>query len=487
MSHGRADSPQNAIMKAIQLFLPAALALLAGGCSVGPDYHPPTTGVPDRWGGPISGGLAYREESVGAWWRNFHDPELDSLIGRAVKTNLDLRLAEARMLQARAEQGAAEAAYWPTVDASGSYARQKESRNQPVIGALPLPPGVSFENNLYQAGFDASWELDLFGGKRRATEAAAANLAAVEFGRRDVLVTLFAEVARNYVLTRGSQHQLAIAREQIQSQEETVSITRGRLDQGAATDLDLQRALALLAMLQSQVPAIENAIQTAVHRLGVLLDLSPDALQQELSTNTPLPPVPPEVPVGLPSDLLQRRPDIRRAERLLAAETARIGQTEADLFPKFFLTGSAGWISVGASDFFNPGSRVWSIGPSLQWRIFDAGRVRADVRARKAIRDQARLTYEGAVLAALEEAGNALVAYAKEQERRQRLEQATVANKKAVEISGRLYDKGLGSYLILLDAQRAYYSSQDELVRSDLAVAMNLIALYKALGGGWDQ
>lgn len=336
----------------------AASLLLAAGCTVGPNYHQPAAKVPQNWGEPLAGGTTSQADQVGAWWKNFHDPELDSLIARAVKTNLDLRIAEARVRQARAQQDFAKATYWPTVNASGSYSRQKQSENQPIIGSLDLPSSVPFENNVYQAGFDASWELDLFGGKRRANESATAELAAVEYGRCDVLVTLLSEVARNYVQTRGAQRQLAILHSQISAQEETVSITRSRVDHGAATDLDLQRALALLATIQSQAPSIETSLQSSIHRLGVLLAQTPDALLGELSATAPIPAPPPEVPVGLPSDLLLRRPDVRRAERRLASETARIGQVKADLFPKFFLTGAAGLTSVSTSDFFSPSSRM---------------------------------------------------------------------------------------------------------------------------------
>ena len=469
-----------------KLLISAAFVLLAGGCTVGPNYQRPNVKLPAQWGEPLAGGVTNHYNLVGAWWKNFHDPELDSLIGRAVTTNLDLRIAEARVRQARAQQGFAEAGYWPTVNASGAYARQKQSENQPIIGSIPSSSNIPFENSVYQAGFDAAWEIDLFGGKRRTVAAATAALAAVEYGRRDVLVTLLSEVARNYVLTRGAQRQLTIAQNQIKAQAETVAITQSRLDHGAGTDVDLQRALALLATVQSQVPPIETSIQSSVHRLGVLLAQTPDALQEELSATAPIPAPPPEVPVGLPSDLLLRRPDVLRAERQLASETARIGQVKADLFPKFFLTGSAGLASISTSDFFSPTSRLWSIGPTVQWRVFDAGRVRASLRAQTAIQDQASLTYEQVVLTSLEDVENALVAYAKEQEHRRLLERAVTANAKAVDLANQLYTKGLGKYLSLLDAQRALYASQDELVRSDRAVTVNLIALYKALGGGWE-
>ncbi len=469
-----------------KILIPAALAVLAAGCTVGPNYQQPVVNMPAQWGGPLSGGATSPGEQVHEWWKSFNDPALDSLIARAVHTNLDLRIAGARVRQARAQQDLAGAAHWPTVNAGGSYARQKQSENQPIIGSLDVPSSVPFENNVYQAGFDAAWEIDLFGGKRRAVQAASAELAAVEYGRRDVLVTVLSEVARNYVLTRGAQRELAILQNQIKAQTETVSITRSRVEHGAATELNLQRALALLATIQAQVPGIETAMESAIHRLGVLLAQPPDALREELAATAPVPAPPPEVPVGLPSDLLLRRPDVRWAERRLAAETARIGQVKAELFPKFFLTGSAGLASVSTGDFFSPGSRMWSIGPTVQWRVFDAGRVRASIRAQAAVQDQASLTYEQIVLMSLEDVENALVAYANEQEHRRLLERAVIANQEAAELADQLYVKGLGNYLNLLDAQRALYVSQDALVRSEVAVTLNLVALYKALGGGWE-
>ncbi len=468
-----------------KITIAVASVLLAAGCTVGPNYQAPVVKAPTQWGEPLTGGTTSQDDQVGTWWKNFHDPELDSLVARAVTTNLDLRIAEARVRQARAQLGFARADYWPTVNAFGSYSRQKQSENQPIIGSLPLPSSVPFENNVYQAGFDAAWEVDLFGGKRRATQAATAELAAVEYGRRDVLVTLLSEVARNYVQIRGAQRQLALLQSQVKAQEETVAIIQSRVDHGAAADLELQRSVALLATIQSQLPAIETTLQSSIHRLGVLLAQTPDALRAELATTAPIPPPPPQVPVGLPSDLLLRRADLRRAERQLAAETARIGQVKAELFPKFFLTGAAGLTSVSTSDFFSPGSRMWSIGPTVQWRIFDAGRVRANIQAQTAVQDQASLVYEQIVLTALEEVENALVAYAKEQEHRGLLEKAVTANQKSVELADQLYTGGLGNYLNLLDAQRALYASQDELVRSERAVSLNLVALYKALGGGW--
>ena len=458
----------------------AALVLGAAGCMVGPDHSAPNARVPADWEQPLAGGVGTNAPAAGAqWWREFQDPKLSALVARAFATNLDLRIAETRVRQARAQAGMAEGDLGPVVRTTGGAERERWARN----GFPPLPPYVaSPETDLYTAGFDASWEIDVFGGRRRAREAARAGVAAQELGRADARVSLVAEVARNYVAVRAAQRQLLLAAEQIRAQEETVTVTKGRVDQGAATDLDWQRARALLAALKGQVPRWETSRDSAVHRLGVLLDASPGALASELAEPVVLPGELPVVPAGLPSDLLKRRPDLRRAERQLAAETARIGQARADWFPKFFLTGTAGLTSVSGTDLFEPGSRMWSIGPSVQWRIFDYGRVRSQVRAQRAVADQAGLAYEQAVLNALEDVANALTAYAKEQEHRHWLAEAVAADEQAVGLAQKLYANGLGNYLMLLDAQRTLYSAQADLVASESAVATDYVALQKALG-----
>lgn len=462
------------------------VALLAGSCTVGPNYHKPAAKVPEQWAEQSVQSRPADTNAISSWWMSFGDPELGSLIARAVRTNLDLRLAEARVRQARAQLGFAEAAYWPVLDASGSYNRQKQSENQPIIGSIPFIDRLPFENNYYQARFDASWEIDLFGGKRRGVEAATADLVALQYGSRDVLISVVSELARNYAVLRGTQAELAIVREQIKSQNETVAILKARLNQGFGTDFDLQRAVALLSTLEAQVPGMETSIRSSAYRIAVLLDQYPGALLEELSSPAALLAAPPTVPPGLPSELLQRRPDIQRAERQLASANARIGQAKAELFPKFFLTGYAGFASINTSDFFSPESRLWSIGPSVQWRIFDAGRVRANVRSQVAAKDQAAIAYEQVVLQALEDVETALYSYAKEQEHRNLLEQTVEANRKSAMIAQQQYEKGLGKYLDFLDAQRSHFAAQDELARSERTLIIDIVALYKALGGGWN-
>jgi NodT family efflux transporter outer membrane factor (OMF) lipoprotein len=478
-------------MRPNRLSIVVLLAFLAGGCanipSVGPDYHAPETKTPARWSEPLTGGETNSAAATTAWWKNFHDAELDSLIERAACSNLDLRIAQARVREARAEYGIAVGNLLPTVDASGSYARQRESQNQPLVGPGDrLPPGIPFENNLYQSGFDASWEIDVFGGKRRAVEAAKAQVAAAQFGQRDVLVTLLGEVARNYVATRGYQRELEIARENIHAQERVLAITQNRFTNGLANNLDVQQAATLLANTRASVPTLETALQAAIHRLGVLLGQPPEALQTELSSVAPIPATPPEVPVGLPSELLQRRPDVAQAERQLAAATANIGVAKADLFPKFYLTGIAGYQSVSASDWFSGGSRFWSVGPTVQWNIFDAGRIRANIKIQNARQEQALAAYEQTALSAFEDVENALVAYAKEQVCRRSLEDAVKSSQESLRLANQLYTNGLSDFINVLDAERSLYQAQDALVQSDRTVSTDLISLYKSLGGGWE-
>ena len=477
-------------MKPNRLLTVALLAFLAGGCanlpSVGPDYHAPETKTPARWGGPLAGGETNSTAATAAWWKNFHDPELDSLIERAACSNLDLRIAQARVREARAHYRMTSADFWPTIDGSGSYARNRQSEHQPVLGSLPMPPGVPFENDVYQAGFDATWEIDVFGGTRRAVESAKAQVAATQFGEREVLVTLLGEVARNYAEARGYQRRLEIARENIRAQEQSLAITQNRFTNGLTSDLDVQQASTLLATTRAVVPALETALDASIHRLGVLLGQTPESLETELAAVTPIPAAPPVVPVGLPSELLLRRPDVALTERQLAAATAKIGVAKADLFPKFFLTGIAGFEGLSADEWFKSGSRFWSVGPAVQWRMFDAGRIRANVQVQNARQEQALASYEQTALSAFEDVENALTAYAKEQIRRQSLEDAVKSSEESLRLANQLYANGLVNFINVLDGERSLYQAQDALVQSDKTVTTDVIALYKSLGGGWE-
>jgi NodT family efflux transporter outer membrane factor (OMF) lipoprotein len=457
-------------------------------CTVGPDYRPPRTTVPPTWGELASAGAASQPSNptsdpspLAEWWTTFHDATLDALVKRAVRANPDLRRAEARVREARARRGVVAADRFPALDAAGSAARSRASAN--ISNA---PPGAGEPSSLYQVGFDASWEIDLFGGVRRSLEAADADVAAGVEDRRDALVSLLAEVARSYVELRGAQRQAAIARANLGAQTETLELTRARLAAGLASDLDVARAEAQVQATAAQIPSLESAARASIHLLSVLLAQQPNALAGELSREAPIPPTPREVPIGLPSDLLRRRPDVRRAERQLAAATARIGVATADLFPRFSLVGSLGLESSTFRDVGDLDSRFWSIGPSVSWPLLDFGRIRSNVDVVDAREEQAAAVYERTVLTSLREVEDALVSFSREQARRRELAGAVDSNRRAVSLADQLYRAGRTDFLSVLQSQRDLYASEDDLVDSDRRVASDLIALYKALGGGWE-
>jgi len=459
------------------------LALLTG-CAVGPSYRQPNVSTPSSWASPLADGETNTPAHLAAWWKIFNDSNLDSLVATAVESNLTLRIAEAHVREARAERGVVAGGLWPSIGSSASYSRNRYGANGfPPLGSF----GIPLDYNLYNAGFDAAWELDIFGGTRRAVEAANTEIGAAEYGQRDVMVSLLAEVARNYIAARGYQQRLAITRQNIQVQQDILDLTSNRFQNGLSSDLDVQQATALLTATEAEVPSLETGIDQSVHHLAVLLGQQPGSLLDEMSAEEPIPLTPPIVPVGLPSDLLQRRPDVQHAERELAAATARIGVAKADLFPKFSLTGFASLESISANNWFDYASRAWSAGPTVQWELFQAGSIRANIRVQNARQEQALDAYQQTVLVALEEAENALTAYAKEQVRRESLSQSVEANQRALELSTQLYKSGLADFLRVLDSERSLYLAQDALVQSDQAVSINLVQLYKALGGGWQD
>ena len=464
------------------MFITAACLALMAGCAVGPNYHQPELSTPSRWSSPLADGETNSPVHLTAWWRNFNDTNLDSLMAMAVQSNLTLRIAEVHVREARAARGVVASRLWPWVGSSVSYSRNRWGQNS----FPPLPPATELDYNLYNAGFDAAWELDIFGGTRRAVQAASAEIGAAEYNQRAVLVSLLAEVARNYIGARSYQKRLAIALENIQVQQEILDLTSNRFQNGLSSDLDVQQATAVLTATEAEVPTLETGFRRSVYDLAVLMAQPPGALLDEISPQKPIPLTPPTVPVGLPSDLLQRRPDVQHAERELAAATARIGQAKADYFPKFSLTGFAALESISASDWFDYGSRAWSAGPTVQWELFEAGRIRANVRVQNARQEQALDSYQQTVLVALEETEDAITAYAREQVRRKSLSESVEANRQSLELSTQLYKSGLADFLGVLDSERSLYAAQDALVQSDQTVSLNLVQLYKALGGGWE-
>lgn len=462
----------------------AALVLLAG-CKVGPDYKKPETKTSETWHEQLEGGVTQGPPTdLARWWTTLNDPMLDSLIEKSVAGSHDLKIAALRLKEARAQRGVVAADQYPKVDVSGSYSRSRFSEN--TTGASFRPNNASGVD-LYSIGFDASWEVDIWGRVRRNVEAADADIDVANEARRDVLISLLSEVARNYVELRSFQDRLAIANANTASQQETYDLSKARFKAGLSSDLDVARAESQLNSTKSLAPTLRAQIKAAVHRLGVLTGQQPGALAQELEQVKPLPMKPAQVPVGLPSDLLRRRPDIRQSERALAAATARIGVAEGDLYPRFSLTGSFGLQSNNAGLTFAGDSRFWSIGPAMRWPVFDAGRIRNNIKVENARQEQALASYEKSILTGLEDVENALVNYAREQDRRQNLVDSEAAAKRAADLANELYSRGLTDFLSVLEAQRQLFAVQDLRAQSDGTVLTDLIALYKALGGEWDQ
>jgi len=455
------------------------LAILSG-CMVGPNFQRPQTTLPAGWAGPTaeSRPVTPAEEELARWWTLFNDPTLVSLVEQAVQSNLDLKQAEARIRQARAARGIVAAGIGPTVDATGTYQHSRAAG-----GANGKNEG--FVSDQYQAGFDAGWEVDIFGGVRRAIEAADADLQAALETRRDVLVTLTAEVARNYIDLRVFQERIAIARQNLETQKHIAALTRIRFQGGFVGGLDVANADAQVATTAAQIPLLEASARQTIYSLSVLLGRDPAALVQELSPAAVIPLASPSIPLGVPSDLLRQRPDIRGAEAEIHAATARIGVATADLFPRFNISGSVGLRASDFSSWFDWASRIWSFGPAVSWNLFAMGRTRANIEQQRALQDQSLITYQQTILTALQEVENALIASAKEEEHRWALVEAVGANRKAVDLATTLYTQGHTDFLNVLNAQRSLYVSEDALVQSTGSVSTNLVALFKALGGGW--
>jgi NodT family efflux transporter outer membrane factor (OMF) lipoprotein len=461
---------------------------LSAGCAVGPDFKPPDTQVPATWAGPPPlPAITPAEKDLTRWWTVFDDKRLATLVEQAVESNLDLKLAEARVRQARAVRGIAQSFLGPTVDATASFQRSETSIS-PTTDAGRLGGRTErVTTNQYFAGFDAAWELDIFGGVRRSVEAADADLQASVEARRDVLVTLTAEVARNYIDLRAFQQRTSIARQNLEAQKHSARLTRQRFEGGFASGLDVANAEAQVATTAALIPLLEASALQSIYSLSVLLGREPAALVQELAPALAIPTAPPSAPVGVPSDLLRRRPDIRQAEAGVHAATARIGVAEADLFPRFMISGSVGLRANEFGSWVDWTSRLWSIGPSVTWRVFDTGRVRSDIAQREALQEQSLITFQKTVLTALQEVEGALISLSKEQEHRKALVDAVAFNQKAVDLSIKLYTEGQTDFLNVLQAQRSLFVTEEALAQSTRTISTNLVALYKALGGGWDM
>ncbi len=511
--------------------IPLHLVAVAGStclaaCTVGPDWKAPSLWSPSSWFGrsqapaPAVAKTNVTSQPVLApvdpkWWAILHDEELTALEQRVAAANLNVRIATMRLAESRMQRRITGADQFPTLQASGSYTGEKIS-SKGVIGVLGGAPssGGSFVStassanglggrsngiptaaagvpsipsfSLWQYGFDASWELDLWGRVRREVESADANVEASADQRRSAVLSVVAEVARDYVNLRGTQEQLRITHENIGTARQSLELTQARYRGGLTTDLDVANAAAQLANTEAEVPQLEQSQDAQINALSFLLGEGPQALRAELITPRAEPPVPPAVPIGLPSELARRRPDIRQAEDQLHAATAEIGVAIGDFYPKFTLDASAGLQALRFTDLANWDAHQYGIGPSISLPIFQGGRLRATLELRKAEQQEAALSYQQTVLQAWHDVDNALTAYAAEQRRRDALTVSVEQNRRALDLSRQRYTQGVADFLNVLDAERGLLTAELQLAQSTTTVSENLVQLYKALGGGWE-
>ena len=459
-------------------FLCLAFILCTGCMTVGPDYVRPDTKTPGQWNASLQHGITAHNPDphvMAEWWATLNDPLLTDLIQRAISGNLDLKKTEARVRESRARRGISSAGRLPSLNASASMSRRRGSEDT----------GSGRESDLYDAGFDASWEIDLFGGVRRSVEAAEAELEASQEDSRYVLVSLSAEVALNYVENRTFQKRLSIAEANLDAQTETYNISRWRSMAGLTTQLDVEQAKYSLEQTRAQIPALRIGYEQSSNRLAVLMGQNPGLLKSDLAEIRPIPVPPDEIAVGIPTDVLRNRPDIRREERTLAARTAAIGVATADLYPKFNLSGSLGLQALTFDNLFRYSSRTYGMRPAISWSLFEGGRLRNNIAVQNALQEQALIQYEQTILNALEEVESALVTFSENQDRMYSLKEASDAAQRAVDLARSQYSSGLVDFQTLLTAQRSMLSLQDQLAGSRADVTSSLIRLYKSLGGGW--
>ena len=471
-----------------RLLIPVAVVLLASCMTVGPDFQKPEAAVADNWleaGDPRveTATSEYRD-----WWNVFDDPVLTRLIEMAYEQNLSLQIAGLKVMQARANLGIAIGSQYPQQQTvSGGYAYSKASRNAPPLANLPddvasrIDTGVSEWN----ASFDATWEADVWGKFRRGIEAADASLYASMLDYDALLVTLTGDVAALYANLRTYQQRLVNAQQNVKLQQESLNISRIRFELGATSELDVEQAQSLLSNTQAAIPLLELGISQTINALNVLLGMPPNDLKDILGPGGRIPDAPPTVAVGMPADLLRRRPDIRAAEMNAAAQSAVIGYSQADLYPQFGLAGSIGVAGATFSDQFRSGSVTGFIAPFFSWNIFNYGRIKNNVRAQDALFEQAVLAYQNSVLNAAQEVENNLQSYLRIQEQVGYLTTAVKAAENASKIALVQYRQGAADYTRVLNTQSSLLQQQDELASARGQVVTSLVATYKAIGGGW--
>jgi multidrug efflux system outer membrane protein len=455
--------------------LPAAVALFAG-CAVGPDYEQPPVASPTAFGSADAAAYSAAEPAL-AWWQTLDDPQLHEWLEAAVLQNHDLRIAETNLRAAHAVLGSRKLDRYPIATARLSAFEEDQSP------AVALGPDRG--ERVYDLGLDATWELDFFGRVRRSVQAATADANAASEALRDTYVLVSAELARTYFELKGARYRLAVAERNAENQRQTFELTQSLLEGGRGTDLDIARARAQLESTLASIPPLESAINSAAHRLAVLLGETPETFVQALAADGELPALPQVLDIGEPAGMLRRRADVRFAEYALRAETARVGVATADLFPRVSLLGTVGYVSTSASDLGGSDTRTTRFGPFLSWAAFDLGRVRANIRVANADMDAALLRYEQTVLVALEETENALFGYTRARTRQARLEVAAEASQQAADLARVRYREGVDSFLTVLDAERRLLEAQDQLASSATDTALAFVLVYTALGGGW--
>ncbi|MDP3853915.1 efflux transporter outer membrane subunit [Phenylobacterium sp.] len=462
-------------MIALRHATPLVLALSLAACAVGPKYETPATPPAVFHNADPTAFAAANPEA--AWWRQFEDPILDELIAKALSANLDLRIAVARVAEARALFTDARLEQLPRATVG---ARETVSKQQPGSGE------VRVDSETYQLGFDAAWELDLFGRVRHGVDAAKAEKGAAEADLRDAQVTVAAEVARTYFELRGAQTRLAVARRNLDTQCDTVRITQVRFDVGRSDPIDVASAQARLSAVEATIPALVTSERQAAHRLAVLVGQRPGALEAVLvPREAPPKPRARQIAIGEASDLLRRRPDVQAAERRLAAETARTGVAAADLFPRVRITGFVGFLAGDLSALGEGASRAWSVTPAVSWPGLDLGGARARLRAQEARNGASLAVYDRTVLRTLEDVENALVAYGQRQAQLRSLTDQASASRRAAELARVRYQEGVIDFLVLLDAERTLLAAEDAVSVAETAANTDVAAVYKALGGGW--
>lgn len=462
------------------------LLAVCAGCYVGPDYKPVVMDVPAEWPSiekqTDTIGQAAETDALAQWWTTLDDPVLSDLVKRAISNNKDLKIALTRVRQARAALGVADKQLDPSITGSTRYRR---SQSGTPTADDPDPDLFSIGSDYYNAGFDASWEIDLFGKKHRGIEAAAAELDASREGYRNVLVSMVSETASNYVRLRTLQKQLEIVGRNLEMQEKSLFLLEDKAAAGLIGLLQVKQARYNVENTRSRIPGYRISIEESMNTLAILLGEMPGDLHEELSTPAPIPIPGVGIVVGIPADILRRRPDIRNAERALAAQTARVGAATADLYPSFSLSGVLGLTSSSLDTFFSDESAAFNVSPFVSVPLFNRGRIRDQIEVQNAVQERTLVEYETTVLDAIKEVRDAIMAYGEEQKRHRSLEKGAAEARTALDIAEERFRSGLVDFMDVLDAQRALLSFEESRINSRGTVTLDLIRLYKALGGGW--